>query len=194
MVSVYALLLLGEVCFWNTLGFDRSAAQLYFLAPVPFSRVLMAKNIAALFFIAVELSAVTLACAIIRAPLDLLRIAEAYAVAAVVATYLISAGNLVSVRMARATNPTAQFRSKAAGRVQATLLVAYPLALLPIGLAYLARIVFESSWAFFGVLAFDAIAGLIAYRIALESAVEAAEQRKEQLIADLSAGEGPIAS
>ena len=39
VVSVYSLLLLSEVCFWNSFGFDRSAAQIYFLAPVPFSRV-----------------------------------------------------------------------------------------------------------------------------------------------------------
>ncbi len=38
VVSVYSLLLLSEVCFWNSFGFDRSAAQIYFLAPVPFSK------------------------------------------------------------------------------------------------------------------------------------------------------------
>ena len=38
VVSVYSLLLLSEVCFWNSFGFDRSAAQIYFLAPVPFCR------------------------------------------------------------------------------------------------------------------------------------------------------------
>ena len=38
VVSVYSLLLLSEVCFWNSFGFDRSAAQIYFLAPVPFRR------------------------------------------------------------------------------------------------------------------------------------------------------------
>ena len=54
-VSVYSLLLLSEACFWNSFGFDRSAAQIYFLAPVTFSRVLIGKNLSAIFFIAVEI-------------------------------------------------------------------------------------------------------------------------------------------
>ena len=60
MVSVYSLLLLSEACFWNSFGFDRSAAQIYFLAPVPFSRVLIGKNLSALFFIVLEISAITI--------------------------------------------------------------------------------------------------------------------------------------
>ena len=40
LVSVYALLLLSDVLFWNCFGFDRSAAQVYFLVPVKMSTVL----------------------------------------------------------------------------------------------------------------------------------------------------------
>src|SRR6202034_1374804 len=67
-VSVYSLLLLSESCFWNSFGFDRSAAQIYFLAPVPFSRVLIGKNLSAIFFILLEISAVTLVCKIMGLP------------------------------------------------------------------------------------------------------------------------------
>ena len=45
VVSVYSMLLLSEACFWNFFGFDRSAAQFYFLAPVSFTRVMIAKNL-----------------------------------------------------------------------------------------------------------------------------------------------------
>jgi ABC-2 type transport system permease protein len=194
VVSVYSLLLLSEVCFWNSFGFDRSAAQFYFLAPVPFSRVLIGKNLSAVFFILVEISAVTIVCASLGMPLNPVRLAEAYSVAGVLTIFLLGAGNLLSIHQARAVNPATSFRTGAAGRVQAMLFVIYPVASIPAGLAYLARWAFESEIAFFSVLAFDAVVAMIVYRIALHSAVEAAERLKESMITSLSAGEGPIAN
>ena len=192
VVSVYSLLLLSEVCFWNSFGFDRSAAQLYFLAPVPFSKVLIGKNLSALLFIMIEILAVTAVCALLGMPLDPLKLAEAFAVAGVVSIFLLGAGNLMSIRQARGVNPDSSFRSGAAGRVQAVLLVVYPIAFVPAGLAYLARYALESEAAFFGVLALDAIVGGIVYKIALESAVDLALNTKERLLGALAAGEGPI--
>jgi len=194
VVSVYSLLLLSEVCFWNSFGFDRSAAQLYFLAPVPFWRVLVGKNLSAVFFILVEITAVTVVCACLGMPLNPVRLAEAYSVAGVLTIFLLGAGNLLSVHQARAVNPATSFRSGAAGRVQAMLFVIYPVAFIPAGLAYLARWAFDSEVAFFLVLAFDATIAIIVYRIALQSAADAAERIKESMIAALSAGDGPIAS
>lgn len=196
-VSVYSLLLLSESCFWNSFGFDRSAAQIYFLAPVPFSRVLIGKNLSAIFFIGLEISAVTLVCKIMGLPVDTRHVMEAFAVASVVTIFLLCAGNLLSIHQARGVNPTTQFRANAAGRVQAMLVVIYPVAFIPVALAYVARWAFPeewSQWGFFGVLAFDALVGLIMYRIALDSAVDAAERTKEKMIIALSAGDGPIAS
>lgn len=194
-VSVYSLLLLSEACFWNSFGFDRSAAQIYFLAPVPFSRVLIGKNLSAIFFIAIEILAVTAMCGLMRTAITPLKIAEAYSVAAVVTIFLLAAGNVLSIRQARGANPATQFRSKAAGRVQAMLVVIYPIAFIPVALAYLARWAIDGypQMAFFGVLAFDAAVGLIIYRIALDSAVETADRMKEQMIAALSSADGPIA-
>jgi ABC-2 type transport system permease protein len=196
-VSVYSLLLLSESCFWNSFGFDRSAAQIYFLAPVPFSRVLIGKNLSAIFFISLEISAVTVVCKLMGLPVDARHVVEAFAVASVVTIFLLCAGNLLSIHQARGVNPTTQFRANAAGRVQAMLVVIYPVAFIPVALAYLARWAFPdewSLWGFFGVLAFDAVVGLVIYRIALESAVAAAERMKEKMIVALSAGDGPIAS
>jgi ABC-2 type transport system permease protein len=192
VVSVYSLLLLSEVCFWNSFGFDRSAAQIYFLAPVPFSSVLIAKNLGAILFILLEILAVTAVCAVLGMPLNPLKLGEAFAVAGVVSIFLLGAGNLMSVRQARGVNPDSSFRSGAAGRVQAILLVVYPVAFLPAALAYAARYAFDSELAFFGVLAFDAVVGAIVYRIALESAVESAERFRERIVNALAAGDGPI--
>lgn len=192
VVSVYSLLLLSEVCFWNSFGFDRSAAQIYFLAPIPFSSVLIGKNLGAILFILLEILAVTAVCAVLGMPLNPLKLAEAFGVAGVVSIFLLGAGNLMSVRQARGVNPDSSFRAGAAGRVQAILLVVYPVAFLPAGLAYLARYAFNSELAFFGVLTLDAVAGVIVYKLALDSAVESAARLKEKIVTALAAGDGPI--
>lgn len=194
VVSVYSLLLLSETCFWNVFGFDRSAAQFYFLAPVSFARVLVAKNLTSLFFVAAEISAVTLVCAGLGLPMDREKLAEAFAVGAVMSVFLLSAGNIQSIRQARGVNPANSFRSGAAGRVQATLLLVYPIIFSPLVLAYLARYAFDSEAALFIVLGIDLVIGAVAYWIALQSAVQSAGDLKEQMVAALSTSDGPIAA
>ena len=76
VVSVYSLLLLSEACFWNSFGFDRSAAQIYFLAPIPFSRVMIGKNLSALFFIVLEIGMIALVCGLLGMPLRPRTLAE----------------------------------------------------------------------------------------------------------------------
>jgi len=111
----------------------------------------------------------------------------------VVMIFLFSAGNLLSVRHARAVNPANSFRTSAAGRLQATLFAIYPVVFAPVLLAYLARYAFGSQTALFVVLAIDAVAGVIVYRVSLDSAVQTADRTRETMIAALSAGDGPIA-
>jgi ABC-2 type transport system permease protein len=182
------------VCFWNAFGFDRSAAQFYFLAPVSFRRVMAGKNLTALFFMLLEIAMVTAVCALLRMPLGVRRYAEAYGVSAVVMIFLFSAGNLLSIRQARGVDPGNSIRTGAAGRLQALLFAIYPVTFAPILLAYLARYAFESEAALFVVLGLDAIAGVIVYRLALDSAVNTADLTRESMIAALSTGDGPIAN
>ncbi|MEO8050071.1 MAG: hypothetical protein ABI833_06605, partial [Acidobacteriota bacterium] len=144
VVCVYSLMLMSEVCFWNAFGFDRSAAQFYFLAPVSFRRVMIGKNVTALFFMLLEIAMVTSVCALLRMPLGLRRFVEAYSVATVVMIFLFSAGNLLSIRQARGVNPGNSFRTGTAGRLQAMLFAIYPVTFAPILLAYLARYAFGS--------------------------------------------------
>ncbi len=192
VVSVYSLVLLSEACFWNSFGFDRSAAQIYFLAPVPFSQVMIGKNLSALFFIVLEIGIIALVCGLLGMPLRPRRLAESFGVAAVMSIFLLAAGNQLSIRQPRAMNPAASFRSGASGRAQAILFVVWPFVFVPAGLAYLARYAFASEAAFFFVLALDAAVGAIVYKLSLDSAVVVAEQRKEQMVTALSRGEGPI--
>jgi ABC-2 type transport system permease protein len=191
-VTVYALMLLGEVTFWNTFGFDRSAAQIYWIAPVRLPVVLIAKNIASATFILLEVTVVAVVCMALRLPVTVGRLTEAYAVTLVLALYLMAIGNLGSIYYPRPVNPAQSWRSGAAGRFQALLLLIYPVVSLPIALAYLAEYAFDSRVAFYAVLAFGAMLGVIVYWVAMDSAVSAAMQRKEQLVGALSQGEGPI--
>jgi ABC-2 type transport system permease protein len=194
LVSVYAVLLLSDALFWNCFGFDRSAAQIYFLAPVKMSKVLLGKNLAAVSFVLIEITAVAVVCFLLRLPISPLQVLEAFAVTCVVTLFILAIGNLSSFYNPRAVNPVKSLRSGASSRTQAMLMFGFPIALLPVALAYMARYAFDSEWALFGVLVVGAALGGLVYWYSMGSAVQAAEERKERIITALSRGEGPIES
>lgn len=194
IASLYSLLLLGEVCIWNTFGFDRAAAQNYFVAPVPFSRVLIAKNLSAALWILIQFSAVLLLSALLRFPVTLARVVESVGVTAVVLMLLLAIGNYIAVSSPRPTDPESAMRSRGAGGRQILLVLAYPLTFVPVALAYLARWALASDVAFFGMLAALAGIAFVGYRVALDSTVEYADAHKEEMVAALSAANAPIAS
>ncbi len=193
-VSVYALLLLGEVSCYNMFGFDRTAMQAYYVLPAPFRTVLAAKNLAAAFFVLAEVTAIAVVCALLRLPVSVSRLSEAYSVTAVLCLYMLAVGNLSSTHFPRAVDPAQSWRSGGVGRFQAMLLLLYPVLAAPILLAYLARYAFGSSLAFYAVLAVAAASAGVVYWIATDSAVSAAEQRKERILAALGQGQGPVAA
>jgi ABC-2 type transport system permease protein len=194
LVCLYSLALLGQVTYWNAFGFDRSAVQAYFAWPVPISLALVGKNLAAAIFVLLEVMMVTAACLLLRMQPSPHKIVEAYLVTPVVAMYLMAGGNLSSVHLPRALNAERVAQGGSAGRSQAIMLLIYPMALLPVLLAYGARYAFESEMAFYVMLAFAAGLGAVVYWLALESAGGAAERRKEQIITELSRGDGPVAT
>ncbi len=193
-ISVYALLLLGEVTFWNTFGFDRTAAQLYYLIPVKFSTVIVAKNIAATFFVLLEVTAVALVCGLVGMPVTPAKTLESFVVTLILTIYLLAVGNLGSTHYPRAVNPAQSWRTASAGRFQALLLLLYPVVSIPILLAYGARYAFESETAFYLMLAFAAALGGVVYWVAMDSSLSAAEERKERLLDALAQGSGPISA
>ena len=192
--AAYSLLILGEPCFWNIFGFDRSAAQMYFLTPVKFTRVLLAKNITAALWLVLQLGVLWGLGRALRSPIGLAAAAEAAAVIVVTALLLWSAGNFVSVRNARPTDPDSSMRARASGGLQFLLIFAYPLTLTPAGLAYFARWAFGAQWVFFAVMAVMAALAAAVYSVALESTAEYAVREKEAMVTALSARQGPIAS
>jgi ABC-2 type transport system permease protein len=193
IICLYALTLLGEVAFWNNLGFDRAAGQIYFLAPVPFSTVLLAKNIAAMFFVLLEVLAVSTVVLLLRLPVGWSKFPEALAVAIVFATFLMSAGNIGSVLYPRPVDPAQSWRTSSGGRVQALLLLVYPIASLPILAAFLIRKTTHSELAFYGALGVAFILSAFLYRWAMRVAVRTAEEKREEIAALLSATQSPIA-
>jgi hypothetical protein len=193
LVSVYALMLLGEVCFWNSFGFDRSAAQVYFLMPVKMPVVLLAKNITAAFFVFLEITIVAVVCALLRMPVSFEMVLESFSVALVLTIYLLAIGNIISMRNPKPVDPAQSWRNSSVGRVQAFLLLVYPVAGAPVLLAYGARYAFESDLAFYAVLLFDVALGAVIYWIAMESAVAASEAHKEEIVTVLSRSESPVA-
>ncbi len=192
MVSVYALLLLSDALFWNCFGFDRSAAHVYFLVPVKMSTVLAGKNLAAAFLVLMEIASIALVCALLRLPLSGRQILEALGVTCVITLFTLAVGNLSSLYNPRAVNPVKAMKTTAQSRSQALMMLAFPLTLVPVVLAYLARYAFDTEWAFFGVLLFGGVVGVLVYFYSMQSALKTAEDRREQIIGALSSGEGPI--
>jgi len=194
IVSVYALTLLGQVSYLNTFGFDRSAAQIYFSVPVSIAQALAGKNIAAVLFILVEMLAVTLASLVLRIAIAPGKLAEAFVVTAIVGVYLLAIGNMASVHFPCAMNPERVSQGGAASRMQALIFLFYPVALLPVFLAFWAQYVFGSELIFVVILCFAAILGAVVYWIAMDSAVGTAVERREKILMELSRSEGPVAA
>jgi ABC-2 type transport system permease protein len=194
IVSVYALTLLGQVSYLNTFGFDRSAAQIYFSVPVSIAQALAGKNIAAVLFIVIEMLGVTLASLVLRIAIAPGKVAEAFVVTAIVGVYLLAIGNMASVHFPRAMNPERVSQGGAASRMQALIFLFYPIALLPVFLAFWARYVFGSQLLFVVIMGFAAALGAVVYWIAMESAVGTAVERREKILMELSRNEGPVAT
>jgi len=178
----------------NTFGFDRSAAQIYFSVPVSIAQALAGKNIAAVLFIVIEMLGVTLASLVLRIAIAPGKVAEAFVVTAIVGVYLLAIGNLASVHFPRAMNPERVSQGGAASRMQALIFLFYPIALLPVFLAFWARYVFGSQLIFIVIMGFAAALGAVVYWIAMESAVGAAVERREKILMELSRSEGPVAT
>ena len=191
-VSAYALLLLGEVTFWNSFGLDRTGAQFYFVTPVPAGAVIRGKNVAAVLAVLAEVTLVALVCSLLRMPVSVRKLVEAYGVALVLAQYLLAAGNLGSVYHPRPADPQAPWRSGSGGRFQAMLLLLYPVLALPVISAFVVRWALGSEAAFYGMLALAAVFGAVLYRRSAAWAAARLEARRENVLVALREGAGPV--
>jgi ABC-2 type transport system permease protein len=194
VVCVYSLTLLGQVSFWNCFGFDRSAALIYFAAPQPLAKTFVGKNVAALVFIYLEVFILVGVTSVFGVNPGAAQMLETLLVIGVCSLYMLALGNISSVQYPRGLNPERVSQGGASSRFQALIMLLYPLSLLPVLLAYMARYGFGSDLAFYVVLGFAAAVGGVLYWIAMESAVSTATTHRERIMRDLSNAEGPIAS
>jgi ABC-2 type transport system permease protein len=186
------MILLAEVVFWNQFGFDRSAAQLYFSSPAPFSLVLRAKNLAGMTFALLEIALILAVCALVRVPLPLSSIAQAILVTLVFSLYFLSVGNISSIYQPRPVNPEHSWGRSSAGRFQVYMLLLFPVMVAPVALAYLAAWLLNSRAVFYGILGVDALAGAVCYYFFTRAAIAAVEKRKEEFLAALAESAGPF--
>jgi ABC-2 type transport system permease protein len=192
VLCVYAMTLMGQVTYWNCFGLDRSAAIFYFAAPQPIARTLLGKNLACLFFIYLEALVLISIALVLPVRFGPAQVVETLVVIGICATYLMALGNISSVNYPRALSPERVSQSSGSNRAQALVMMLYPVVLLPVILAYIARYAFDSQMAFSLVLAAAAVLGAIFYWFAMESAVKAASLRRQYILEELSKGDGPI--
>ncbi len=193
-VALYGVVLLGEVTVWNVFGFDRSAARLYFSAPISLSAVLVAKNLATLTVVLIEAAVIAVVCAALPLSIPPMRLVDAVLVAFIAAEYLIATGNMSSVYYPKSVDPEHSWGRQASTRFHLYLLVLFPILLTPVLLAYLARYAFNTDLAFYLTLLFAFAIGAVYYWVALDSAVQAGTRLREQLLETLSATSGPLAT
>jgi ABC-2 type transport system permease protein len=190
-VNLYGLLMLADALLLNIFGFDRSAAQIYFVSPVALASVIKGKNLAACAFILLQNLLVALLTPFFS-HVSLIGVLSGVAASAVASIHLMWAGNMLSVYAPRPMDPSSTMRRQAGGKVQLWVLVCTVGMAVLVGFAYLASWAFDSDLALLGVLLFEFAVGYVVYRIALDSAVERGIRNRERIIAVLSKTSSPV--
>jgi ABC-2 type transport system permease protein len=191
-VNLYGVLLLSDMLLLNALGFDRSAAQTYFVTPLSLDTVLKAKNIAAVLCIAAQNLLILFISALVRIPPNAVNIMAGLLATAVVTTFLLITGNFTSLAIARPIDPKQTFKKQAGAKMQLWLLGCSLGLFVLVGFAFLARYAFKSDVALIGVLTFEFLVGVLVYRLALESAVARGIRRREEIVQALSRSASPM--
>jgi len=192
VTTLYGLLIMSDSLLLNVFGFDRLATQIYFVTPIPFRTVLLAKNLAAVTFVLIQSVSVLVVAALVRIAITPINVLNAVVAAAVAGIFFLSVGNMTSVSMPRPLNPAETFRRSAGGKMQLWLLVCAAGMCVLVGFGLLARYALDTDWAMLAVLGVELIIGYIVYRVATESAIEKSESQREQLIDALSKGAGSV--
>jgi ABC-2 type transport system permease protein len=192
IVVLYSMLLLSEPLFSNVFSYDRKAAQAYYVLPVRFSTVLLAKNLTAGLFIVLEVFLVCLVTRVFGIVPSAQSLLESLATVLVFAAFLLSIGNLTSIRFAKAVDASNPWRGKGSGKGAGLLMLVYVVTAPAALLAHLARYAFESELAFFAVLASAFFIAVLTYIVTFESALESADKDRERFLAALAEGEGVI--
>jgi len=187
-------LILGEVLLWNVFGFDRKAAQIYYLAPLRFELVFQAKNLIAIWTVLLMSLLISLVDELVRRSITMASLMSSLGLTLVITLFFLGLGNLTSVMIPRPIDPNQAFRNQNSGKASLWLLICFVLITLPVGLAFVAKWALGGDWAFFIVLIIDFVIAAVFYTIATETAVERAERERERILEALSKGPGLIST
>lgn len=190
----YSMMLLSEIAIWNAMGFDRAAAQFYWLAPVRTWHVLAAKNLATALFALLEMAIITLICVLLRLNVTLAAVWEAFLTSMILMGVLMAVGNLSSLYSPRPVDPNQTWKRGSGSRFQSMLLLIYPALLVPFAFAYWARWAWDNNALFYGVLAGTACFAALAYGASMHVAARVFAVRKEAILTVLTQGDGPVAA
>jgi ABC-2 type transport system permease protein len=194
LMNVYGILILSDALLWNMFGFDRSATQVYFVAPVDVACVIRAKNISAGLFMALQTAICIVFASLLRIHFTLAAIGTDLCGAAVTTLLFLCIGNIGSIANPRAADPKATMRKQNGGMVQLWMLGCSAAACVLLGAAYLAGWAANSAWATIAVLLLEVGIGAIAYRFSVESAVEKVGREREAFLSALDKSSSPVSS
>jgi len=97
IMSLYGLLMLGQISYWNSFGFDRSATQGYFSWPISFRSALIAKNLTVALLLIPQILIIALLGRALRMQSTLPRLIETLFVIPIASLYWFAMGNISSV-------------------------------------------------------------------------------------------------
>ena len=195
MISIYAFLLLGPVLFLNRFGFDRAASRFYFWMPLEVNQLLLAKNLATVFYCYCELFLISAICAVIGMRVTVRSIVEAVFIGAIALLWLLAVGNQMSVREPVPSNPDRVSHSAAGNGLRGVVqFFAFPLSLSPVFGALAYRFLGGSDLGFVGILGGAAGSGIIVYYLSFLNASAYGLAHRETIVGRLSSSQGPLAA
>lgn len=195
MILLYAFLLLGPVLFLNRFGFDRGASRFYFWMPLEVNQLLLAKNLATVFFCCCELLLITTICAVVGMQITARSVVEAICIGAISLLWLLAVGNQMSVREPVPSNPDRVSHSSGGNGLRLVVqFFAFPLSLSPVFAAFAYRLLGGSELGFVSILGVAAGGGIIAYYFSFWNASAYGLMNREAIVGRLSSGQGPLAA
>lgn len=195
MISIYAFLLLGPVLFLNRFGFDRGASRFYFWMPLEVNQLLLAKNLATVFFCYCELFLISAICAVLGMQITARSVVEAVFIGAISLLWLLAIGNQMSVRQPVPSNPDRVSHSSGGNGLRGVVqFFAFPFSLAPVFAALAYRLLGGSELGFVSILGGAAGGGAMAYYLSFLNASAYGLTNRETIVGRLSSSQGPLSA
>jgi len=182
--AAYALLILSNISY-NCFGSEGPGVQFYYMSPVRFREVLLAKNLAQAAILLVEMVLVWVAVALLFSPPSIGITLATLAGAAFAALASFTVGNLMSLYSPKKIDWAAFGRQRASGLTALAALGVQAACMGMAAIAVLVGVYFRQTWPATGLLILFAAGMLRGYTYALSRIDEVAIGRRETVIAEV---------